>query len=191
MARGEEWFEFFPVENKLRVTGQEDPLLVDIGGGLGHDLIALKSKFPELGGKLIVQDLPTVIENVKDLPAGIEAMKSDFFTSQPVKGAKGYYLHTVFHDWPGKQVREILKNIKAAMSKDSILLVNENVLPDQVPLYPAMLDLSMMAVFSPLDRTVLQFKEVFHSAGFEVVQVYTPKNPVPGSAMLFEAVLKK
>ena len=191
MNRGEDWFEFYPVENKLRAA-EDKPLLIDIGGGLGHDLIALKSKFPNLSGRLIVQDLPIVIENVKDLPSGIEAMQHDFFTPQPVKGAKAYYLRTVLHDWPDKQVREILENIRAAMSKDSILLINENVLPESnVPLYPAMLDLSMMAIFSSLDRTQTQFKELLDSAGFKLLQVWTPKNMVPGSGTLFEAILKE
>ena len=191
MNRGEEWFEFYPVEHKLRAAGDK-PLLIDIGGGLGHDLIALKSKFPNLSGRLIVQDLPIVIENVKDLPSGIEAMQHDFFTPQPVKGAKAYYLRTVLHDWPDKQVRKILENIRAAMSRDSILLINENVLPESnVPLYPAMLDLSMMAIFSSLDRTQTQFKELLDSAGFKLLQVWTPKNMVPGSGTLFEATLKE
>ena len=191
MKRGEEWFEFYPVEDRLCVAGNK-PLLVDIGGGLGHDLIALKSKFPNLQGQLVVQDLPIVIENVKDLPSGIEAMKHDFFAPQPVKDAKAYYLRTVLHDWPDKQAREILENIKAAMNKDSILLINETVLPESnVPLYPAMLDLSMMALFSSLDRTRTQFEELLDSTGFKLLEAWAPKDMVPGSETLFEAVLKE
>ena len=190
MGRGEEWFEFFPIEEKLHVAGNE-PLPVDIGSGLGHDLVALKSKFPRLAGTLIAQDLPVVIENVKELPMGIEAMGYDFFTPQPVKGAKAYYLRTVLHDWPDKQARDILSKIKDAMNQDSILLINENVLPaDNVPLYPAMLDLHMMAIFSSLDRTETQFKELLDSAGFEVIKVWAPKVRLPGSGILFEAALK-
>ena len=191
MDRGEAWFEFYPVEERLRVAGDE-PLLVDIGGGLGHDLIALKAKFPNIPGKLVVQDLPVVIDHVKDLPPGIEAMKHDFFSPQPVKGAKAYYCRNVLHDWPDKQAREILQNIKTAMNKDSILLINEDVMPEaNVPLYPAMLDLSMMAIFSALDRTRSHFRELLTSAGFKLLQVWTPKVAVPGSGTLFEAILQE
>ena len=190
MNRGEEWFDFYPVEKKLRVADTET-LLVDVGGGLGHDLVAFKQRFPQLPGKLIVQDLPIVIDDVKNQPSGIEAMKHDFFTPQPIKGAKAYYLRTVLHDWPDKQAREILSNIRAVMNKDSILLINENALPDSnVPLYPAELDMSMMVLFSSLDRTQTQFKELLDSAGFDLVQVWTPKVIIPGSGTLFEAVLK-
>lgn len=189
MDRGEEWFDFYPVDERLRVTGDE-PLLIDVGGGQGHDLIALKAKFPNIAGKLVVQDLPIVIDHVKDLPLGIEAMKHDFFSPQPVKDAKAYYLRNILHEWPDKQVREILANIKTAMNKDSILLINENVLPEtDVPLYPAMLDLSMMAIFSSLGRTQSQFKELLVSAGFKLLQVWTPKVGLPGSGTLFEATL--
>ena len=191
MDRGEEWFEFYPVEERLRVAGDE-PLLIDVGGGLGHDLIALKAKFPNVPGKLVVQDLPIVIDHVKDLPPGIEAMKHDFFSPQPVKDAKAYYLRTVLHDWPDKEVREILNNIKTAMNKDSILLINENVLPEaNVPLYPAMLDLSMMAIFSSLDRTQSHFKELLISEGFKLLKIWTPKVMLPGCGTLFEATLQE
>ena len=190
MGRGEEWFEFFPVEEKLQVTGSE-PLLVDIGSGLGHDLIAFKAKFPSLSGTLIAQDLPAVIQNVKDLPHGIQAKAHDFFTPQPVKGAKAYYLRRVLLDWPDRQAREILRMIKIAMNQDSILLINENVLPsDNVPLYLAMLDMHMMAMYSSLNRTEMQFKELLDSVDFQVVKVWAPKVRLPGSGILFEARLK-
>ena len=97
-----------------------------------------------------------VIDDVKELPSGIEAMKHDFFKPQPVRNAKAYYLRTVLHDWPDKQAREILSNIRGTMSKHSILLINENALPDDnVPLYPAELDISMLVLFSSLERTKL------------------------------------
>ena len=192
MNRGEEWFKFYPIEEKLQVLSDQHPALVDIGGGLGHDLITLQRNFPNLRGRLVLQDLAIVINEIKDLPFGIEAMAYDFFTPQPVQRAKAYYLRTVLHDWPDKQARVILGNIRAAMSKDSILLVNENAIPESnVPLYSAQLDLSMMACFSSLDRTQTQFKELLHSSGFELIQVWSPAVIVPGSGTLFEAKLRE
>lgn len=184
---GEEWFDFYPVGEKLQAVGDR-PLLIDVGGGRGHDLMKFHAKFPELSGNLILQDIPVVVDAIKDLPPEIQAMKYDFFTPQPIKGAKAYYLRTVLHDWPDKQAQQILNNIKDAMGKDSILLINENVLPESnVPLYLAQLDLSMMAEFSSLDRTITQFRALLDTVGFEVVQIWTPSKPVPGSGMLFEA----
>lgn len=186
---GDEWFQFYPVEDKLNSEDFET-LLVDVGGGLGHDLVALKKKFPNVSGKLIVQDLPVVVDAIEDFPNGIEAMKHNFFDLQPVREAKAYYLGTVLHDWPDKQARTILSNIKGAMKKNSVLLIRENVLPDSnVSLYSALNDLSMMAMFSALDRTPTQFRELLGSVGFELVKVWSPTVMVPGQRTLLEAVL--
>jgi hypothetical protein len=87
---GQKWYDFFRVEEKLRVESASDPLLVDVGGGVGHDLIAFKQRFPSLPGKLVVQDIPVVIDSINGLPGGIESMKHDFFAAQPVRGAKAY-----------------------------------------------------------------------------------------------------
>jgi hypothetical protein len=84
-----------------------------------------------------VQDLPIVIESLKpgDLPEGIEAQAHDFFKPQPVKGANAYYLAAVLHDWPDKQALQILGQIREAMRKKSVVLINENALPERgVPL---------------------------------------------------------
>ena len=191
--RGEERFEFYPVKERLRVAG-EKPLLVDVGGGLGNDLIALKAKITYIPGKLVVQDLPIVIDHVKDLPPGIEAMKHDLFSPQPFKDAKAHYFRTVLHDWPDKQGRQRLTNIKTARNKDkdSVLLINENISPEtKVPLYPTMLDLSMMALFSSPDRTQSHFQELLNFAGFKLLKFWTPRLVVPGSGTLFEATLQE
>ena len=193
LARGDEWFDFYPVEEKLLVNLPEDALLVDIGGGIGHDIIAFKNRFPNIEGKLIVEDLPIVAAEAKNLPAGIEAVGHDFFEPQPssLANARAYYLRTVLHDWPDKQAKVILEQVRAVMAKDSILLINENAIPDSnVPLYPAQLDFTMMACFSSLDRTEQQFSNLLDSAGFTLVKVWRPKVVLPGSAVLFEAVPK-
>jgi hypothetical protein len=68
-------------------TGQdEDVLLVDIGGGSGHDIMEFHAKQPYVKGRLILQDLPEVVESVKDMPACIKAMAHDFFTPQSIIG---------------------------------------------------------------------------------------------------------
>jgi hypothetical protein len=60
-------------------------LLVDIGGGRGHDLEAFGKKFPNAKGKLVLQDLPP-IDDISELDQSIMRMKYDFFTEQPIKG---------------------------------------------------------------------------------------------------------
>ena len=187
--RGEEWFDFFPIQERFGSTSPDAPLLVDIGGGLGHDLAAFHARFPSLPGKLILQDQPSVINDIKELDSSITRSIYDFFTPQPVKGAKAYYLRTVLHDFPDTQAIQILKIIRDAMTAESVLLINENFLPEQdVPLYNAEVDFSMLALFSSMERTEKQWTALLEAAGLKVVKVWSPKTQLVASAKLFEAV---
>jgi hypothetical protein len=65
----------------------ERPFFVDVAGGRGQALLKLQEEIPgAYGGKLILQDLPIVIDSLKpeDIP-NIEAMAYDIFTPQPIK----------------------------------------------------------------------------------------------------------
>lgn len=189
--RGEQWFEFFPTEERFGSTDPSQALLVDIGGGLGHDLAAFHGRFPNLPGRLILQDLPAVINDIKELSPAIERTVYDCFTPQPIKGARFYYLHTVLHDFPDKQSIQILKTIREAMTSESVLLLNENFLPEKdVPLYNAEMDFSMLALFSAMDRTNQEWIALLEAAGLEVVKIWTLKEQLVASGTLFEAVRK-
>lgn len=195
--RGLEWLDIFPVEIKLHVESSSDPLLIDIGGGLGHDLIAFKQKYPTIPGQLILQDLSFVIDLVKDLPSGIDAMEHDFFAPQPVKGAKAYYMHSVLHDWPDKQSRQILSNIKDAMGPESLLLICETVQPETgVSVDSAHVDMIMMAQYAALERTQQHFETLLDEVGLELVRVWRTPPLTFGpeqrgeQAALIEATLK-
>lgn len=57
-------------------------LLVDIGGGVGHQSRELRARYPYLEGDIVVQDLQVS----KELElAGVRGMQYDFFTPQPIK----------------------------------------------------------------------------------------------------------
>ena len=79
----------FPFEN-LEGTVRKEPeraFVVDIGGGRGQALLAIQEHCNgSFGGKLILQDLPIVLDSLapEEIP-GIEPMVHDIFTPQPVK----------------------------------------------------------------------------------------------------------
>lgn len=80
---------FYPVQERLVdgiAIGDQDALLVDMGGSFGHDLSDFRRKWPNVPGRLVLQDLPEVVSSVKDLHPSIEVTAHDFFTEQPVKG---------------------------------------------------------------------------------------------------------
>jgi len=82
------WAEWWPVETEILATQELDQdgfLLVDVGGGRGHDVQIFQRKFPGRG-KLAVEDLPAVIDDIKDLNEDIIRVKHNFFQPQPVIG---------------------------------------------------------------------------------------------------------
>lgn len=82
--------EHFPIREVLGESAQigEDNsvLIVDVGGGKGHDLMSLKKMYPDLKGRMILQDISFVIKQAGVLPDGLESMVYDFFTPQPIIG---------------------------------------------------------------------------------------------------------
>lgn len=80
---------FYPVEEALAAgfdMRYSPTLLVDVGGGNGHDLEEFREKHPKVQGGLVLQDLPEVINDITALDASIQRMPHDFTTLQPVKG---------------------------------------------------------------------------------------------------------
>ncbi|KAJ5586890.1 S-adenosyl-L-methionine-dependent methyltransferase [Penicillium hispanicum] len=187
-VEGEQWYDFYPWEERL-ASDADRVLLVDIGGGKGHDLARFKEK-KNPAGRLIVQDLPEVIQDIQAPHAqGIEAQGYSMFDPQPVRGAKAYYMRTVLHDWPDKQALQALQRIREAMAEDSVLLINENTVPETgVPRFSASVDLIMMSMFSSLERTEMQWLSLLERAQFKVVKVWRADNQGVGSNAFFEAV---
>ncbi|GKZ39760.1 hypothetical protein AbraIFM66950_001147, partial [Aspergillus brasiliensis] len=88
---GRRWWmhpDVYPVRERL-INGADPspdaPFLVDIGGNVGHDLERFRAAFPDTPGKLILQDLPMMIDQIKDLDPSIVCMVYDFREEQPVK----------------------------------------------------------------------------------------------------------
>lgn len=95
---GAEWtvgFELLATEaNKVPLTppqASEKAFFVDVGGGHGHQCVQLGTIYPNLLGRLFLQDLPQAIDQ---LPAieGVNAQAHDFFQKQPIVGQFTYYL---------------------------------------------------------------------------------------------------
>ncbi len=80
---------FYPVKERVEqgmTRNENDVAIVDVGGGMGHDLVEMRKKKPGIPGRFILQDLPQVLEQIAQPLGGIEATAHDFYTEQPVKG---------------------------------------------------------------------------------------------------------
>ena len=96
------WTKLYPVkENIVNVPvriGQA--LVVDVGGGAGHDLELVRTAWPGVfvaerkEGRLVLQDQESVIAQVTPKP-GLLRMAHNFFEEQPVKGEHMVYSVTI------------------------------------------------------------------------------------------------
>ncbi|KAI0108548.1 sterigmatocystin 8-O-methyltransferase [Nemania sp. FL0031] len=185
------WTDWYPMQEQL-INGlnPDTPLLVDIGGGWGHDILAFHNKYPNKG-KLILQDLPDVIKN-KDFPLVLKQWDTTFSPSNQLKaGARAYYYHHILHDWSDYKCEEILQNVKNAMKPGySKLYIHEIIVLDtQASTYIAMLDMTMMCFNAGMERTARQWKELLAKVGLEVVKVWTP--PEGGAGGIVEAMVRE
>lgn len=82
-----DWLSVFPIEKEIGAWSAEPEkaLFVDIGGGFGHQCIALKAKHANLPGRVILQDIPQTLEHVQPIE-GVEVMVQNFYEPQAIKG---------------------------------------------------------------------------------------------------------
>ncbi|CAO1601217.1 hypothetical protein XANCAGTX0491_004884 [Xanthoria calcicola] len=151
-------------------------LFVDVGGSRGQQSIALRRRYPSLPGRIIVQDVAGVVAEATEHPLpgfeGIEAEAYDMFTPQPIKGARAYYLRNVLHDWPNDKCQRILENVRSGMSQDSVVLIDEMVLPERGSSWRAtQADLTMAVALSAMERTEAQWHILFDKAGLNLRKV--------------------
>ena len=173
---GQPWFTIFPFKEQLGSFAGET-VFVDVGGGFGHQSLQLLGAFPELKDRIVLQDLEQTLAHLPPLD-GVKAATHDFFTEQPVKGAKFYYLRQILHDWPEERALAILAQLKTAFGPESQLLIDEIVLPDSGAHEQATtLDLIMMSSFGSLERTVKDWNDLLAKVGFRILRIdtHTPR----------------
>ncbi|KAI3325423.1 S-adenosyl-L-methionine-dependent methyltransferase [Xylariaceae sp. AK1471] len=152
-------------------------VFVDVGGSMGHQCIALRQTYPDLVGRVILQDLPETIEKVRTSPLsgfeGIDVLAHDFFTPQPLQGARAYYLRNVLHDWPDEKCVEILQKIKPAMTAESRILIDEMILPERdAPWRATQQDFIMGACIAAQERSHDEWLALFDRAGLKVERMW-------------------
>jgi hypothetical protein len=83
------WVDWLPLQEQVLNDASEShdqPLLVELGGGHGHDIAYFASRFPDAPGRLILEDLSPVIDDIQSLDPKIERVKHDLFAPQPING---------------------------------------------------------------------------------------------------------
>ncbi len=151
--------------------------LVDVGGGTGVLLAAIREAAPGLDAVLF--DRPEVVAG-----SALPAVGGDFFIEVPA-GAQAYLLSRVIHDWSDRDAVAILTTCRRAMSPDGVLLLVEAVLPERAAADPAAIrmDLHMLTLLGGRERTVADFEGLLDAAGLHLTAVISA-DPASGVHVL-------
>ncbi|KAF9767930.1 hypothetical protein IL306_014839 [Fusarium sp. DS 682] len=174
------WPEVFPTETLVTDAKLDRPLVVDVGGSKGHDLVKFHLRHPDIPeGSLVLQDLPDILKELT-IPDTISVHPHDFFTPQPIKGARAYFMHNVLHDWEDKHANQILKHIADAMEPGySKLLVHESLVSSVKPLARVTTsDITMMACLGAKERTEDEWRCLIEGAGLKILKIWRPLQSV-------------
>ncbi len=142
--------------------------LLDVGGGTGMFLRAVRARYPEL--KLALFDLPAVVAQAA-LPADIERHAGSFISDPLPEGADVISLVRVLYDHSDATVRALLKKVHAALPPRGRLLVIEpmsgGTKPDpQTDVYFSVYTLAMQ---TGRTRSAAQITELLSEAGFSSI----------------------
>lgn len=149
------------------------PLFVDIGGGVGQQCALLKQVHPTLPGRVILQEQPFLLPHAIPVP-GMECEAFDFWNPQPHKGARVYYMRNILHDYPDEKALALLANTIPALGKDSVLVIDEMIIPNKGA-HPRATgqDMHMMASLASMERTERQWDSLLERAGLRVLEKKT------------------
>jgi hypothetical protein len=177
----------FPFPERMGNLPDKAVLLVDVGGGHGGYLESWRKAYPDLQGRVILQDLPQVAREIDPSKVSFEIMPHDFFTLQPVHGARFYHFRRILHDWSDKECKRILTNVAKGFKQGySTLLLTELVLPDmECDKWEALRDLNMMAL-AGMERSRAQWEDLLGDSGFIIKEIHRAES---GSLAVIEAVL--
>ncbi|KAJ5474719.1 hypothetical protein N7475_004285 [Penicillium sp. IBT 31633x] len=175
------WVDVVRFDEEFAPNTQENEVVfVDVGGGDGSQSIEVQ-RLHKLGGRIIMQDRPNVIEKAdKAREAGIETMVYDFFTEQPVKGARAYFIQFCLLNWDDSHCVQILASQVPAMGPESVLMIVDFVQghrwenkggPLEPDLWTPATALAARACHESKGRSRADYRDLLEQAGLELKEV--------------------
>jgi hypothetical protein len=151
------------------------PVIADIGGGIGTQLVAILDASPSSRG--ILFDKPHLrAESI--FHDRMEIISGNFFRSVP-KDADGYLLRFILHDWADADVAAILDSLRRTMKPTARLIVVEAVIPEgPVFHFGKWTDLQMLVCVGGRERTETEYRTLLAGAGFALQEVLGTDSPL-------------
>lgn len=150
LSRGQQWIGVYPVKKKSRVSNPSQTLLINISGGLGHDLLRLHAVFYDIPYKPVLQNILLVVDNSR-LPEQIRILDRDAFHTQPAsnRGTKVYYFALSY--LTGLSNKSVLSWAISTTSWQEFDSARQRACDAKNRCF--LLDFAMIAAFSSMDRT--------------------------------------
>jgi SAM-dependent methyltransferase len=163
----------------LDLTGRR--LAVDVGGGRGELLAILLRNRPDLRG--VLYDLPQGVAEARPFLESqgvadrVRIEPGSMFDSVP-PGGDVYLLSRVLHDWPDDRAALVLRNCRAAIADDGVLLIREGVVPPgDAPSPSKQTDLVMLFMLGGAERTEAEWRALLERSGFAVDRIHRVPGP--------------
>ncbi|MGV0744001.1 methyltransferase [Mycolicibacterium sp. XJ870] len=155
--------------------------IADIGGGHGRLLAAILQAAPSSRG--VLYDLPQVADGARELLSRygiadrVRVMPGSFFERIP-GDADAYIMKNIIHDWPDEQALTILRNVRAAATPGTTLLLIEGVIPGHDREFIGKwTDMEMLIGIAARERTEADYRRLYEQAGFRLTQVVPTASP--------------
>ncbi|KAI1213215.1 S-adenosyl-L-methionine-dependent methyltransferase [Annulohypoxylon truncatum] len=177
------WLDVFDFAAHIGDSMPETLLMVDVGGGLGQQCALFKKTHPEIPGRVVLQDQPFVLPHAISIN-GVETQAYDFWTEQPLQGARVYYMRNILEDYPDTKALSIIRNILPALSPNSVLIIDEMIIPNSgANARSTVQDMIMMTSLASAERTEKQWNALLDQAGLKVIQK-TAYRPETGESII-------
>lgn len=156
-------------------------LIVDIAGGMGQMLVGILDLNKKAKG--ILFDTPETIKRAKDYIKSIgfsekcQLIPGDMFEKVPV-GGDLYIISKALNDWDDEHVIYALKNVRTAMSKNSKLILIEQLANEEISSPEEAIRNLIFLVCTPGGsvRTQIEFTKLINQAGLKTSQVMATKS---------------
>jgi len=158
--------------------------ICEIGGGQGHLLSHLQSKYNHLKGTIlelepVVNNHDSSWPNKMGLQDRCKYIKGDMFEQVP--SADLYIMKMILHDWNDDECIKILSYIHKSASDKSKVFIVEHIVPDPTtPHFSKLFDIHMMCATSGRERTIEEYKSILSQSGWRHIQTHYPKSNMIG-----------
>jgi hypothetical protein len=149
------------------------PVIADVGGGIGTQLVDILNAHPGCRGVLF--DQPEVVSRAIEHDR-VERVGGNFFEKVAVE-ADAYIFRNIIHDWNDERAVSILKTLRKTTKPKARVMLLEWLIPDTSDFsFGKWTDITMMTAVGGRERTRGDFETLFRNSGFVLEEIVPTKS---------------